>query len=404
MPDRLLIFYRYKKGGLFVNWNPRNGRKMGSAVLAGALLLFGLASCKPTEDVVSAASTVSASPSSQAAGTIPASIQQSFPNGLTIDAAVTVPDGWDLQAVATQQMNPVVFDSDKVAGQLLAGKDIANHQTLTPGPTRGGNETPQDIYTTADDTHLNLDPALGSVRLTTPQAEAISYAYFPEETSEYYNRDAYTAESLPFMAPEDAHAQVCAQLVEMGLPDLSDGPYEVVALDHETLQQQEQDPKQIDIKPETAPEKKGTWTQDDDCYVFTLHPALAGEPADTQVDLSLVARPTVTVYYGPAGFLSIEGGFYEPAGEPAAQAVVPVEQAVQTFTDFYSTKKYASEEAAEHVTDIALVYYFHSAGDLTDTCEIWPVWNFRVETGLESTPQFVMVDAVTGLLVDTRVS
>lgn len=366
-----------------------------AALLVTAFSAVLAAGCKPTDDTpVSMAVTTTVSRSVQ-------QIKQTFANGLTIDANVTISKGMDTQAVKVIKAEPIQFNAKTVQETFLKGKTVKEHKQLNPGATRGGNKTPEEQYTTVDGSQLLVDTALGQIFLSTPLSQAISYAYFDQEGGSYYNRDAYQKQDLSFMPRAEAVAQVQAILKKIGIPEIEN--VDVVALDPQTLQKEELDPKKVDIKPETAPNKKGTWTEDDACYVMYFHQEMGGFRLDQNVDAAVPGKPSIVVYYGKSGIVYFSGAAYQQTKDPVeTKPVVSAEQAMQAFSRQYSAIPTSSGMEIK-ASEICLEPYFQSAGATTDACQISPVWRISASMKTADTQGdgdfSIYVDAITGKLL-----
>ena len=367
------------------------------AVCLAAAAVLG--ACRPTdtEEPAGSAVVVSAADSS---GSVQ-KLQQTFSNGLTIDAAVEVAPNIDQTAAKVVSVDPKPLDIDTAASVLLQSREITDRQTVNVGATAGGNETPAQQYFAADGSSLYVDPATGSLSFETPLSQSLSYAYWDNENDSNYNRDAYQQDSLPFMTKEQAIANVQEALQKIGLP--SQGQVDVVALDRETLQKEAVDPAEFETKPDTAPEKKETWTEDDECYVLYLHPEIEGIRMDANVAPDVAQRPEMVVYYGKDGIVSLNGAAYQETDDPVkTQPVVSAETAMKAFSDQYSAIP-AQDGMEINASAIRLEYLFRSAGATTDTKELTPCWNITASITTKDHHAdgtfFVHVDAITGKLI-----
>ncbi len=368
------------------------------AVCLAAAAVLG--ACRPTDTEEPAGSAVVVS-AADVSGSMQ-KLQQTFSNGLTIDAAVEVAPNIDPNAAKVVSVDPKPLDIDTAASVLLQNREITDRQTINVGATAGGNKTPAQQYFAADGSSLYVDPAMGSLSFETPLSQSLSYAYWDNENDSNYNRDAYQKDSLPFMTKEQAIANVQEVLQTIGMP--SQGQIDVVALDRETLQKEAIDPAEFEIKPGTAPEKKETWTEDDECYVLYLHEEIEGIQMDVNVSSDAVVHtPEIVVYYGKDGIVSLNGAAYKETDDPVkTQPVVSAETAMKAFSDQYSAIP-AQDGMEINVSAIRLEYLFRSASATTDTRELTPCWIITVSITTKDHhadgTSLVYVDAITGKLI-----
>lgn len=370
------------------------------ACLAACLTVAAvLGACRPT-DTEEPAGSVAVVSAANFSGSVQ-KLQQTFSNGLTIDAAVEVAPNIDQKAAKIVSVDPKPLDIETAASVLLQNREIKNRQTVNVGTTAGGNKTPAQQYLAADGSSLYVDPAMGSISFTTPLSQSLSYAYWDNENDSHYNRDAYQKDSLPFMTKEQAIANVQEALQKIGLP--SQGQMDVVALDRETLQKEAIDPAEFEMKPDTAPKKKETWTEANECYVLYLHPEIEGIQMDANVALDVAHSPEIVVYYGKDGIVALNGAAYQEADDPVkTQPVVSAETAMKAFSDQYSAIP-AQDGMEIKASAIRLEYLFRSAGATTDTRELTPCWTITVSITTKDHhadgTSFVNVDAITGKLI-----
>lgn len=369
--------------------------KIAALVLAAAVCASVFSGCKPTDDPPVSAAVVSP-PTSAAVQ----HIKQTFPNGLTIDADVSVPKGLDAKALKIQKVEAVPFSPKKATQLLLGGDKIKSHQSQNQGATRGGNTSPVESYITADGSDLSVDQAMGILSFSTPLSESISYAYFDgierSSTSGKSNRDKFNKKELSFMTSRQAAQKAEEILSQLGIPALMRP--EVVALDQATLQSQEEDPKKVDIKPETAPRKKGTWTENDECYVLYFNQNINGISTKGIEALDDPLTPKIVMYLGKNGVVELEAYAYRPTGEAAEiKPSVPVEKAVQAFTDQFGAAKLPS---AATVKAIRLQYALRTTKADSDVSRFTPIWEFSGPAQKQDiNTVFARVDAITGKVI-----
>lgn len=372
--------------------------RLTALVLVAGICAASFSGCKPTDDAPVSAAAVS-SPTAASAS----HIKQTFPNGLTIDADVSIPKGINTKAVKIQKVEAVPFSSEKVSRTLLQGHEIKAHKSRSQGATRGGNKAPVDIYSIEDNCFLNIDPAMGQISFSTPLAKSISYAYFDGietvSSTGKSNRKKFNKKSLSFMTPGQAVQKAKELLTQWGVPALSQ--VDVVALDHATLQSEEEDPKKVAIKPKTAPNKKGTWTENDECYVLHCQQDIDGIPV-SKARISNDTQPSsIIMYLGKNGVVKLEATAYRPTGDkPETKQAVPVEKAVKAFTDMYSAAKLPS---AATVSAIRLHYGLQLTQANSDVYQFSPVWGFELsmlsDNQKDKMTSTIYVDAVTGKLI-----
>jgi len=107
--------------------------RLTALVLVAGICAASFSGCKPTDDAPVSSAAVS-SPTAASAS----HIKQTFPNGLTIDADVSIPKGINTKAVKIQKVEAVPFSSEKVSRTLLQGHEIKAHKSRSQGATRGG--------------------------------------------------------------------------------------------------------------------------------------------------------------------------------------------------------------------------------------------------------------------------
>lgn len=373
-------------------------KKQIAILLLAALFASITCACKPTDDappVVSKTSTVSAS--SNAAP----HIKQTFFNGLSIDADVTVPKGVDTKAVKIQKVAAVPFQKESVLQTLFKNTKIKTHQSQYQGATRGGNKSPIEIYTAEDESSLNLDSAMGNLSYSSPLADAISYAYFDSSDSFIgkSNRNLYKKKDLSWMTSQQAVKKAQDILTQFGVPPLPQP--EMVALDHETLQAQEVDPQKYKVKDTDKTQKKGTWTEADECYVLYFHQKVNGIPVGSEKLFQLSNPPQILMYLGKNGVVKLDMFAYMPTnGVEETKPIIPAEQAVRSFAALYGS---ALLPSPLKVTKIDLAYELNLTDAHSDVYQFSPTWVFTMMSKSDDKSEDMVstacVDALTGKLI-----
>ncbi|MDD3231351.1 MAG: two-component system regulatory protein YycI [Oscillospiraceae bacterium] len=370
------------------------------AVLLAAEVCAGLAcGCKATDDIPAAAS---ASSKMAAADQATPHIKQTFSNGLSINADVIVPKGVDTKAVKIQKVKAVSFPKKTVLQTLFKNTKIKTKQSQNQGATRGGNQLPSELYVAEDGSECTIDSAMGFLSYGSPLSEAISYAYFDSEAAAdiQNNRACYKKKNLSFMTAQQAVKKAEDILTQFGVPPLSQP--KVVALDHETLQKQEVDPQKYKLKPTDKTQKKGTWTKADECYVLYFHQKINDIPIGTDHIFPYAFPPKIVMYLGKNGVVKLDMTAYKPTNDAEeTKPVVPVEQAVKTFTTFYGSAQLPS---AAQVTNIRLQYALKPTSNTSDVYQYSPVWTFIMSVKEKNKDQSaniskIYVDALTGKLI-----
>lgn len=354
--------------------------------------------CKPTDDSPTVVSTASAVSKSSAATT--PHIQQSFSNGLSIDADVAVPKGVDTKAVKIQKVTAVPFQKETVLKALFKNTKVKTHQSQYQGATRGGNKSPIEIFTAEDGSSLNLDSAMGDISYSSPLAGAISYAYFdsPHSLIGKSNRSQYKKKDLHWMTSQQAVKKAKEILTQFGVPPLPEP--EVVALDHETLQAQEVDPQKYKVKDSDTTQKKGTWTEADECYVLNFYQEVNGIPVGSEELFNLSHSPNILMYLGKNGIVKLDMTAFKSTDSSAqAKPVVSAEQAVKSFAALYGS---AQLPTPIKVTKIDLKYELNLTDVHSDVYQFSPFWVFTMtskNTDKSEDISTAYVDALTGKLI-----
>ena len=185
-------------------------------------------------------------------------------------------------------------------------------------------------------------------------------------------------------------------LTQLGVPALTQP--EVVALDHATLQSQEKDPKKVDMKPETAPKKKGTWTENDECYVLYFYQNINGISTKGIKTLDGLLTPRIVMYLGKNGVVELDAYAYRPTSEAAeVKPSMPVEKVVQAFTDQFGAAKLPS---AATVKTILLQYALRTTKADSDVSRFTPIWEFSGSAQeQDKNSVYARVDAITGKVI-----
>lgn len=339
-----------------------------------AFVTTELAGCKPAELPDASSLLV------QNADSEMHTFQQSFPNGFQVDASYTPPVDMSLDALPVVPADFFSFIEDP---QELV-------KILAPGQTVTTMQGPQEVYqlingeyyknftcTTQDGMKINGDN-IGILSAETPLSENIQWAYIDPNTDGGLNSNAsvFEKEELSSYRKQEAIDAAKSILAQLHLNCV--GPTKVVALDHETLQQEEQDPQEVAANPETAPKKKGIWTEEDECYALYFAFDVEGIPIvkDTVVHDEQAIGPYIRVLYGKQGLVQLDVQAYQPTSdaestvsacelEPVLQSVIEEEKSI----DLSQTQRV--------LQSISLQYAVRLQDPATLSFAYRPVWCFK---------------------------
>lgn len=204
---------------------------------------------------------------------IPAEVSAEY-DLLSVQAKVVVPDGVNLDRVSLGTATVHLLDLDKISEELSNGEAAKEEMEEED---ENGNEDLDSYFSRylyfEDGRSLILNPV--HLSYYTPQAACIDGKVLWEEKGvDRYNIDIYKDKELPFAESAEVYKEVQSRLEQWGI--VLGEKYELFGLDHKTMEEQEY---VTDDKGKYAPSlKKGSWTEEDDCYYFRCAQEFCGIP------------------------------------------------------------------------------------------------------------------------------
>mgnify|MGYP001622874704 FL=1 len=382
----------------------------------GMLLTLLLSACKPT-DIEEAQSGLTITSSNSETGTL--QFQQTFSNGFSVDASYTQPKDVNTNAVSVYSVEYASFleNTKKFTDLFFSDQDLPQSEKLVDENSNAlpNGDQPTTLHWTMDDgTTLYLSNT-GTISFETPLSESISWSYSDPDSDggAGSNADAFTKEELDSYSKQEATDAVENIVQTLGLP--FGEPVNVVTLDRETLQALQVDPKEEAAKPEEAPEKKETWTEDDECYAFYFQQEVDGIPVSASVvsnERGSSNGPSLKILYGKNGVVEFQATvFNQEDSEAETVSLCNVEEPLQTIIDQYSAIDLAGDQLK--LSGISLQYGVLTRQSGQYLFEYTPVYTFAMENVINANnihtsdytekdthfTTYVFVDAETGQIL-----
>ncbi|WOC33097.1 MULTISPECIES: hypothetical protein [Caproicibacterium] len=375
-------------------------QKCLSLVCAASLLAGMLLGCKPTEVEESSASMQTLQ--STAGEDAVQKFQQTFQNGFQVDATYQKPKGVDFNAMPVQPVVPQNFllAEDKLLNLLMPGQTVSKKQEFTDSVAMVDGTYMQSIQLNLKNgAQINADNQ-GNVAVTTPLGESISYAYedpLYDGSAEESDARSYTKTELASY-PKQKAVRAAKQLVTDLKVDCGDA-VRVVALDHETLQKLERDPQKVSVKS-TNEKKKGTWTENDECYAIYFQQSVSGLPVVNRhvshAEAGCVCS-NIRILYGKQGLVDLYiTALQKGSDKPTTTKVCSVQTAMQAITENFKDTQLSGKQT---LNEIALKYAERETSITQWKFSLKPIWEATIydESGKYSSK--VYVDAETGKLL-----
>lgn len=259
-------------------------------------------------------------------------IQIQLDDNVEIDAEITIPETLQSLSMKKVKAHRPELDEEEVKNLFLDEKEIESREVYEGFKCREFGRYDMVSYIEKKGGRLFYEPA--NVEYTAPCIDFLLNCLFTDPLFSSYNLDHYSqTKELSFASKSDIFHKVKTMFESFGV-SISDR-YESYALDHKTLQKEENPVDSDGNVMEQA--KKDKWTDEDDAYYFILHQEINGVPVEQLsygdgYEGTGIEATELSAIYGTKGWIPfIEDWGYCLEETETEQDILSVKDALNSF-------------------------------------------------------------------------
>lgn len=330
-------------------------------------------------------------------------IYQQYSDTMTIDTDIPahLPESVDLLYA-----NCIQFDEQTLVSFLMSGASPTRDEHNQLGSTFVTYRLDDGSYLFIDDGYVSYanPPRYDHLKLATENF-LTEYEFASQLVMNSTYGKIYQREDLSFMSREDAVSEVRGLLSQ--LPITLSEEVEVYAIDHETMQEYQNNILENDPTTAVNYTLKEVLTEEDDCYLICFQ-SLQNHLPVTQKDYTTLAQDRyilgsrVEIFYSANGIINlyISGAYQVQRTGDRAESFISAQQAIEKVVE---TKKAVFSDERLAIIDCRFEYVGVPYNNMVGEVLLTPAWNITVEHTMETSGESlrtccetVSINAITG--------